>query len=159
MNNQLKEKNDKTKLALKKANNFISYRPRSTTEVENKLALMFDEDIVENVVNNLKKEKLLDDLKFAKLWVTSRTLSNQKSENYIRYELEQKGISSSNINIALSEIDNDENAYNAGFKKIRSLSNLPKKLMEKKLESFLRRKGFNISTTRLAIKKLTEKNI
>ena len=58
MNNQLKEKNNKTKLALKKANNFISYRPRSTTEVENKLALMFDEDIVENVVNNLKKEKL-----------------------------------------------------------------------------------------------------
>ena len=57
MNNQLKEKNDKTKLALKKANNFISYRPRSTTEVENKLALMFDEDIVENVVNNLKNQR------------------------------------------------------------------------------------------------------
>ena len=159
MNNEVAIKSDETKSAFKKANIYMSYRPRSESEVENKLSLMFNKNVVNSVVNRLKKEKLLDDLRFAKLWVTSRNISNQKSENFIRYELEQKGISNEYINIALSEVDNNENAYKAGFKKIRSLSNLPEKMIEKKLEDFLKRKGFNISTTRTAIKKLIEENV
>ena len=76
-------------LAIKKANSFIAYRPRSISEVENKLLLSFNENVVKNVICNLKEQDILNDLRFAKLWVTSRCLSNQKSTQYIKYELKQ----------------------------------------------------------------------
>ena len=156
--NNIKTMSNEADLAIKKANSFIAYRQRSISEVENKLLLSFNENVVKNVICNLKEQGILNDLRFAKLWVTSRCLSNQKSTQYIKYELKQKGISDENIEVALSEVDNDENAYNAGAKKIKALTNLPKEISEKKLESFLRRKGFNLSTTKSTIKKLLEEN-
>ena len=88
--NNIKTMSNEADLAIKKANSFIAYRPRSISEVENKLLLSFNENVVKNVICNLKEQDILNDLRFAKLWVTSRCLSNQKSTQYIKYELKQK---------------------------------------------------------------------
>ena len=44
MNNEVEIKSDETKSAFKKANIYMSYRPRSESEVENKLSLMFNKN-------------------------------------------------------------------------------------------------------------------
>ena len=63
----------------------------------------FDEEAIDQVVQKLKEMDLLNDLRFAKAWIHDRDLFLPRGEYLLKRELEEKGVSSQDIQTALSE--------------------------------------------------------
>ena len=91
------------------------------------------------------RDGLLDDSRFAQMWVDSRQQSRPKSKRTIKQELLSKGISEHTAEQAVSEIHDLENALVCVRKKIRSMNGLEKEEFYKKLEGYLQRRGFSFS--------------
>ena len=133
------------------ARRFISYRPRSESELRKRLLKTFSPEAVSNSVAQMYREDLLDDSRFAQMWVDSRQQSRPKSKRAVKQELISKGISEQNAEQAISEIHDLENALICVKKKVRSLTGLEKEEFYKKLEGYLQRRGFSFSITKAAI--------
>ncbi|MBL7156713.1 MAG: regulatory protein RecX [Candidatus Omnitrophica bacterium] len=138
-------KKDKTERAAAYAYRLFSIRPRSEKELKDRLYKKgFDHKTAQRVISLLKEKKIINDVKFAKLWIESRMRRNPKGDILLRRELRDKGISGSLIDKALSEKGENEShtARSIAEKKIESLKSLPKQKARKKLFDFLARRGF-----------------
>jgi regulatory protein len=122
---------------------YISYRPRSEAEIRSKLQKRgFDSESREAAIATLKEEHLLDDTVFAKFWTENRDSFSPRSQRLTRLELLRKGVSKSAVAEATSEINDEENAYQAAQNKIRSLAHYDYDSFCRKLGGYLQRRGF-----------------
>ncbi len=105
----------------------------------------FGRKTVEEIVSNLKKRNLLDDYKFAKLWIESRVHTAPKGDMLLKKELKDKGISIGIIDRVMSEKKEAEDAVAREIAKKRfdKLKGLPKEKSKKRLFDFLARRGFS----------------
>jgi regulatory protein len=136
---------DGIEVALQKALNFLSYRPRSEKEVRQNLKIKhdIDEGIIDQIIERLKRGGLVDDENFAELWVENRSEFRPRGSHALRMELRQKGISEQTISDALAEIDEETLALKAARKQARKYNQLEWFEFRKKLTGFLARRGFN----------------
>tara|TARA_B100000809_G_scaffold25307_1_gene22239 strand:- start:32282 stop:32641 length:360 start_codon:yes stop_codon:yes gene_type:complete len=104
------------------------------------------------------REGLLNDQRFAQMWVDSRQQSRPKSKNSIKRELLSKGISEHLAEKAISQLSDIDNAILCANKKARSLNGLGKDDFYKKLEGYLQRRGFNFSISRTVISEAWDLN-
>ncbi len=137
---------------------FISYRPRSEAELRIRLLKVFSHEIVLESVAQMYREGLLNDQRFAQMWVDSRQQSRPKSKNSIKRELLSKGISEHLAEEAISQLSDIDNATLCANKKARSLNGLGKDDFYKKLEGYLQRRGFNFSISRTVISEAWDLN-
>ena len=109
--------------ALERAVRMLSERACSKKEIEKRLfSARYDKNVIELVLYNLEKEKLLDDLDFAEQWVQSR--SKKYGSSRIYRELRIKGVDADTAESVLECISEEEQAEHAvqlAEKKIRSL--------------------------------------
>lgn len=86
--------------------NYLSYRMRSEKEVRQYLRKkeVLDETI-EEIIAKLHKEKLLNDLEFAKMFVSDRIKYSHKGPRFIQKELLEKGVLEDKIERALEQYD------------------------------------------------------
>lgn len=87
---------------------FLKFRPRSEKEVRDNLLKYIkknnlQEEMIEEVIINLRKLQFVDDLAFARYWVEQRQAFRPKGERVIRLELKQKGIDKAVIEKVISE--------------------------------------------------------
>ncbi|MEM4260119.1 MAG: regulatory protein RecX [Candidatus Woesearchaeota archaeon] len=130
-----------------KAISLISIRPRSKKELKDKLILKkYDLSLIDEVIKDLEKEKLLDDKIFAKQWVYHRTEFSGLGKRKIELELFKKGV---NKDIAKKEVskitDNQQfdKAFNLALKKYSLIKNEDKYKKIEKTSAFLARKGYS----------------
>ena len=145
------DSDEETEKANTIARRFISYRPRSESELRKRLLKTFSSEVTSKSIAQMYRDGLLDDSRFAQMWVDSRQQSRPKSRKAIKQELISKGISEHNAEQAISEIHDLENAWICVKKKVRSLTGLEKEEFSKKLEGHLQRRGFNFSVSSAAI--------
>ena len=130
---------------------YLSHRPRSEFEVRQRLQRRgFEGDCIENVVTNLKEQGHIDDASFARFWKENRQDFNPRSRWLTSVELQRKGISRELIDQVVSEVDDNDNAYQAALNKARHLSSPDYQLFRRRLGEHLKRRGFNyevINTT------------
>ena len=151
---RLKEE-DNYERAKQSAFGFVSYRPRSISELrENLSRKKYDENIIERVVTRLVELEMLDDKKFANYWVEQRETFKPRSRRALSYELFQKGVDREIVDQIVGEIDEDEAAYRAGRQKAQRWSNRPEDKFREDMNNFLQRRGFNYSIIALATEKL-----
>ena len=82
---------DQTQKAYDRAVRFLSYRPRSVSEVRRHLAQDGeDEATVEAVLGKLAEQGYLNDAEFARYWVDNRTQFRPKGPRALRQELRQQ---------------------------------------------------------------------
>ncbi|MEI6690491.1 MAG: RecX family transcriptional regulator [bacterium] len=94
---------------LGKTLNFLSYRPRTTFEVENRLKVYSkDSNIYAYVMKYLNDNDLLNDQSFALRWVNSRKATH--SVKVLQQELRYKGISPAIISFVLPDKSSDNEA-------------------------------------------------
>ncbi len=125
---------------------FLSYRPRSESEVRARLQRRgFLADEIEPTVAHLREMHLLDDTAFAEYWKENRGTFRPRSQRMLKVELRRKGLGSDVINEALAGIDEGENAYKAAAAKARTISTADYRVFSQKLGGFLQRRGFNYS--------------
>jgi len=130
---------------------FLSYRPRSITEVTRYLhGKTTDETLINQTLDFLKKYKLVDDEAFAKWLVESRSHSRPRGSRLLKQELISKGIDPSIINSQLSSFNlpsstlNDKDlALQALQKKLPRWQNLAFLDFRVKAGRFLASRGFS----------------
>ena len=143
---QLKDE-DEQEINYQCAIRFLGYRVRSNSEIKKHLAQKgISEIIIEDVVSRLERNGLLDDKKFAQLWVENRNEFRPRSHRMLFIELNKKGIHPDTINQVLDDTSSDEElVFKAAVNQVRKYRNLEWQDFRRKLSSYLARRGFSYS--------------
>ncbi len=137
--------------AVNNAYALLRQRPRSEFEIRARLKLKgYGEDIIESVVEGLRRSGEIDDARFARLWVEDRMRSNPAGDTVLRYELKDKGVAEPVIEAALAKkaenYDEYEIALRISREKFERLKKLDRKKALKRVYDFLLRRGFKYET-------------
>ncbi len=138
---------DSTKRATAAALRFISYRPRTESEVRARLRRHYPPQIIDTVVQSLVDRSLIDDSRYAQSWADSRYRLKPRSADAIRRELATKGIPRSQAEEAVLDLDEYDSAYRAGSKHARLLTDKTLATFKRRMWAYLQRRGFNSTVT------------
>lgn len=140
---------------------FLNYRPRSEKEIRDHLIAKIaqrenikfsqakESPLVSTVISKLKKYKFINDLEFAKWFLSSRIRSHQKGLRLITMELKQKGIDEDVIKSIAKDAGSEKDlALKAVEKKIKRWQKLSTTDFKKKFYQFLLSRGFDYETIR-----------
>lgn len=148
---------DKIVQAVNHAAGFLSYRPRSQAEVRQNLTEKgFAPEVIEAAIARLETLGYVDDHAFTRFWIENRSSFKPISQRALRYELQQKGVSSAIINEMITEVDETAAAYSAAQTRLRRLRGSQQKDFRLKLREFLMRRGFSGSISSEVIAQLIE---
>lgn len=135
----------KAKIYALKVSNF---RPRSAEELRQKLCDKgFSQDVIEEVLAEFAKKGILNDAKFAKLWIESRLHSNPKAAFLLRRELSRKGVKDEVIDQAIRESAGEHSEYDTvktlAESRMAALKGLDAATVKRRLFGYLKRRGFS----------------
>jgi len=134
---------------------YLSYRPRSKNEVRQRLRRRgFDDNVVEEVILNLKERQLIDDIAFSEYWRNNRLSFSPRSRRLINLELRQKGVAAETAHEVVKDLNDENSAYEAGHRKVRRLTCSDYNDFRRILGDYLRRRGFDYETVRCAVERL-----
>ncbi len=151
MNEQLQKAKDA-------AYNYLSYRAQSVKEVRDKLAQKeFAEETIEQVVDDLQRQKLLNDREFARRFVEAR-LGRANGSRKLAQELRRKGIETEIIDEVLGEfaatLDSEERAIGLLGKQAWRYRGLERDKAKRRMLGFLARRGYDAQMARSAVDKV-----
>ncbi len=135
---------DTREQALQYALRLIGYRPRSERELRQRLEQKgWDQTVIQETLDRLRKNGLLDDLQFAQDWIENRQTFRPRSARLLRRELRQKGLDEQTIQQALKELDEEAAAQTLARRQAERLKGAPARLFHQKLIAYLARRGFS----------------
>lgn len=125
----------------------LAARARSQQELRQALQRKgIDEETAERVLQKFVDAGLVDDAAFARDWVRSRSRSRGLGRKALGFELRRKGVDESLIEIALSEVDSDdeeERARELVQRKLRTMTIGDPVVVTRRLIGMLARKGYS----------------
>jgi len=128
---------------LNAAAHYLSYRPRSESELRERLYQRgFNGDSVEVVLVKLKEQGVVDDMAFTQFWKDNRESFSPRSQWLTKLELKRKGVAEDIIDQVTDAIDDDNSAYRAALSKARSLPLSDRQDFCRRLGGYLKRRGF-----------------
>ncbi|MDA8101194.1 MAG: regulatory protein RecX [Nitrospiraceae bacterium] len=136
---------------LKRAKNvayrYLTIRPRSRFEVEQKLRdREFPQEIIGSVIEHLLRLGYLDDAQFASQWAAGRVRTRGFGRRRIEQELRMRGIDRETVRDVLQglfeETDELDVAGKEAEKKLRALGRFDAAVRKRRLAGHLERKGF-----------------
>ena len=143
--------------ALDKAVSLLASRARTEQEIVSALRQnAYPEQTIARVMARLHEEGYIDDVAFAGQWVSARTAKGMGARR-IRQELRLKGVSQHDIDKALDSVDEEETldaAVRAAEKASRG-RDLSDPADRQKIIAALVRRGYDFSTAKTALQKLT----
>jgi len=146
---------DSFQICLNAAMHYLSYRPRSESELRERLCQRgFDGDKVEAVVTRLKEQELVNDTAFAQFWKDNRESFSPRSQWLTKQELRLKGVASDIIDRVVDAIDDDDSAYRALRSKARGLSYSDYQSFRRRLGEYLKRRGFSYGVINNAVERM-----
>lgn len=128
---------------------------KTEKQIRDKLKLGdYPEDIINNAIEFLKKYGYVDDIRYAKLYISSKR--NSKSIKQIELELYKKGVNKENVSKVLLEMDlSNEEALNKLIEKVIKKYDLNDKTQYNKMCRYLLGKGFSYGEIQEALFKYT----
>ncbi len=145
---------------LDKAYTYLTRRDQSELELRQKLAKAIakypapdlldqtPDDAINAIITDLKTQNLINDAKFAQVWVESRLRSKPKGKYVLEHELQQKGISKNLIHEVLGEQVSPATELESARKLVARRHS---KTYEQNAR-FLQSKGFGFDIIRKALK-------
>jgi regulatory protein len=149
---------DGIEVAYQKALNLLSRKQRTSHEIQQKLVEKgYSSSQVEEVLIKLQHAGLIEDQKYAQMWVENRNSFHPRSQRLIRLELHHKGIANDEIEKALAgSAEDTELATQAALQQIRKYERLDWESFRKKLSAFLLRRGFSYGTVAPVVRSIWE---
>lgn len=138
--------------AYQMAVNFISYRPRSSKEVIDRLVRKgFTQDLAHQITDRLREVKLLNDLEFARMFIRDKLRGKPMGKAMMRRKLLEKGISFQLTERIIKEYVTDESEQEAAralaTRKLKisqsRFSGLDPSTRQKRLADYLLARGFS----------------
>ncbi len=146
---------DRYQRCLNAAIRYLGYRPRSESEVRQRLQQKgFDTGCTEKTIIELKELGLVDDTAFARLWKENREAFSPRSRWLTRLELRRKGLNDDVIEEVICEVDDSDSAYRAALSKARHLSSSDYQLFRRRLGEYLKRRGFSYEVINETVQKV-----
>ena len=148
-------RSDRFDRCLNAATHYLSYRPRSESELRERLHRRgFDGDSVEAVITRLKEQELIDDTAFAQFWKDNRESFSPRSQWLTKLELRQRGVPADIIDQVVSAVDDDDSAYRAALGKARNLPPSDYQRFRRRLGGYLKRRGFDYGVINHTVKRM-----
>lgn len=123
----------------------LAVRPRTRSELAQALRKQgIDDEVAAAVLDRYDEVGLIDDVAFAKAWVTSRHHGRGLASRALAQELRRRGVSKEDSDEALSELDSDTEAQTAldlATRRLRSMHGEPDAIF-RRLVGMLARKGY-----------------
>ena len=151
-----------------KANNcalkFLGFKSRSIKEIVLKLSQKgYEEDIINNTIQYLKKYNYVDDAHYAQSFCKDKINMKKLGQKRLKTELQAKGIDQSVISEVLEDLLDEEKEYeNALLLAKKKLSSSYKNdefnAQYRKLSGFLSRKGYSFNLIAKVLEKLLKKS-
>ncbi len=139
---------DEREQAYQQALKLLNLRPRTLKEIEQNLSgHSVPPQVISDVLERLEQNGLVDDARFARLWIENRSQLRPRGRRALAYELRTHGVSQAVIDQALQEVDEQELALEAAHKQARRLKGLAWPEFRQKMIAFLARRGFEYSTS------------
>ncbi len=131
--------------------NLLEYRMRSERELKDRLkGKGYGDEMIQDLIDHLKRVDLIDDLEFARAWVRNRMATNPKGPHALKNELWKKGVARETIDEVMREFSSDydegEVALKLARKRFGSHPDLKDPVTRRRLLGFLTRKGFSYET-------------
>lgn len=135
----------------------LETRARATREIETRLRQKgYEDEVIAQVVEKLRRLELLNDAQFAAQWVEARSRtegSRPVGRRRLGAELSQKGVAKEQIAEAVGRVSDEQElslARAAAKKKVRHVPTDPEALRAErhKLMGFLQRRGFGWDTVK-----------
>ena len=134
---------DQLQRCLEAAYRYLGYRPRSESELRERMQRRgFVAETVDAAITRLKEQQLLDDEAFAQFWRENRESFGPRSQWLTGLELKRMGVMNGVIEQAVAGMDDEENAYRAALKKTRRWTPADYQSFRRRLGDYLRRRGF-----------------
>ncbi len=135
----------------------LARRSRSEWEMEQYLIKKsYDNNTTTRILSKLRKKGLLDDLKFAQIWVADRRRLKNVSKRRLLQELQQKRISKQ---IIVEVLDNDETNEQDVLRELIIKKRTQTRYQDsQRLTAYLLRQGFNYDDIKLSIIELKIQN-
>mgnify|MGYP001149326364 CR=1 FL=1 len=144
--------------ALNRIANYCSRAERCESDVRKKLiGWELEEDAVKQIIDRLKKERYLDDQRFARSFINDKLKFNKWGRQKIIFELRKKSIPESVYKPILEELSGDEfeeqliHILSVKMKSVKGKNDYDKKT---KLIRFALGRGFNIDMVIRCVDKL-----
>ena len=136
---------DAKEKTLTKALRYIAFKPRTEFEVEQKLKKNGAcETDINYVLERLRESEVINDERFAREWVETRSSSKPRGQRLLRFELLGKHISEENISDAMQAVPPEkESAEKAAQSYAARLRGKDYEDFKKRLTGFLLRRGFH----------------
>jgi regulatory protein len=150
---------DAVPVSLEQARNIVLRSLANAARTRHQLAELLakrgvSEQISDELLDRFVEVGLINDADFAHTWVKGRHESRCLSRRVLRHELRQKGIDDVTIEIALEQIDDDderEAALRLAVRKVRSLSRYDVATQRRRLGSMLMRRGYSSEVVARAV--------
>ncbi|HEY33443.1 MAG TPA: regulatory protein RecX [Dehalococcoidia bacterium] len=137
------------------ATRLLSYRPRSESELRKRLNQRgLESDIIEMVIDRLKKQGLVDDVAFAQFWKENRDTFSPRSRWLTGLELRRQGVAGDIINAVVDDVDDNDSAYRAACSRARRLPLSDYQTFRRHLGSYLKRRGFSYGVIADTVRRL-----
>jgi regulatory protein len=141
---------------------FLKFRPRSEKEVREYLfkkvsTTHWSRDAAEVIIQKLKSQELIDDVKFVDWFIRQRTILKPKSQRLLTRELKQKGINDELIEKYFSKniLNEEALAFEILSKRWPRFKGLTSQKRFEKAARFLMSRGFSFDLSKETIEKLT----
>ena len=154
---ELRQK-DGNEVAFQSAVKLLNYRPRTKKEIRQKLIEKgYSNAQTQDVIDRLENSGLVEDARFAQMWVENRNEFHPRSQRLMQLEMKQKGIDEEVIESALGgSADDSELALRAAKKQLRKYEHLEWPVFRQKLSAFLARRGFTYGTIAPVVRSIWE---
>ena len=139
-------KSDQEKIIYRQLGKYCAYRDRAESEVWNKLKeLEVSEKLSFKLIDLLKKDKFLDNKRFARYYAQGKFVNNKWGKIKIRTGLYEKKLSAKDVNFAISKINDKDYAKTINILIDRKAALLKDKelfVFRKKIVDSIRIKGY-----------------
>lgn len=127
--------------------NQLSMSPKTRQQLEQALAKKGTApDIAKTVLDRLAELGYVDDLAYAQLFIRSKTKTKHLARRAMAYELTKRGVHKDLIAQALADVSEDDEwdmARELVAKKLRSMKDLNREIITRRLMGTLARKGYS----------------
>lgn len=134
---------------------YLGYRPRSETEIRQRLQKHgFDSASTDKALARLKEQGLVDDTAFAQFWKDNRESFSPRSRRLTKLELQRKGLANDIIEQVINDVDDSDSAYRAALNKARRLSPSDYQVFRRRLGEHLGRRGFGYDVIKNTVERV-----
>lgn len=149
---------DGIEVAYQSALKLLNYRSRTKKEISQKLNEKgYSAAQIKDVVDRLENSGLVEDTRYAQMWVENRNEFHPRSQRLMQLEMKHKGIDEEAIESALGgSADDGELALRAAKQQLRKYEHLEWPVFRQKLSAFLARRGFSYGTIAPAVRSIWE---